>query len=150
MLFAIFALNVGHSSYFCNTECRLLNGITVKFYLHVDDALDLTAEHAIGGVVGLLSNAFFGTNAIIALDGVNTSVQGGFLDSNWKQLYIQFAYICASVGYTFIVTAIIAKAIDMIPGLHLRTSEEGEALGMDDMEVCSGSLSHDASLIFLK
>lgn len=101
----------------------------------MDDALDLTAEHAIGGVIGLLANGFFGTNAVIALDGVNTSVQGGFLDSNWKQLYIQFAYICATVGYSFVVTAIIAKLIDMIPGLHLRTTEEGESLGMDDAEV---------------
>lgn len=101
----------------------------------MDDALDLTAEHAIGGVIGLLANGFFGTNAVIALDGVNTSIQGGFLDSNWKQLYIQFAYICATVGYSFVVTAIIAKLIDMIPGLHLRTTEEGESLGMDDVEV---------------
>lgn len=107
----------------------------VKLYLRIDDALDLTAEHAIGGIIGLLSNAFFGTRAIIALDGVNTAVVGGFLDSNWKQLYIQIAYICATVAYTFVVTALIAKTIDMIPGLQLRSSEEGESLGMDDIEV---------------
>jgi ammonium transporter, Amt family len=107
----------------------------VKLYLRIDDALDLTAEHAIGGIIGLLSNAFFGTRAIISLDGVNTAVVGGFLDSNWKQLYIQIAYICATVTYTFVVTALIAKTIDMIPGLQLRASEEGESLGMDDIEV---------------
>lgn len=28
----------------------------VKFYIGIDDALDLAAEHAIGGVVGLLAN----------------------------------------------------------------------------------------------
>lgn len=102
----------------------------------MDDALDLTAEHAIGGIIGLLVNGFFGTKAVISLDDVNTSVIGGFLDSNWKQLYIQAAYICATVGYTFVVTALIAKTIDMIPGLHLRSTEEAEALGMDDTEVC--------------
>jgi Amt family ammonium transporter len=113
----------------------------------MDDALDLTAEHAIGGVIGLLANGFFGTNAVIALDGVNTSIQGGFLDSNWKQLYIQFAYVCATVGYSFVVTAIITKSIDMIPGLHLRTTEEGESLGMDDVEVSfESSLSSRARL----
>lgn len=95
----------------------------------------MAAEHAIGGIIGLLANAFFGTSAIISLDGVNTSVVGGFLDSNWKQLYIQFAYICVVVAYTFIVTALIAKAIDTIPGLQLRASEEAESLGMDDIEV---------------
>lgn len=108
---------------------------SVKFYLHIDDALDLTAEHAIGGVIGLLCNAFFATSTIISLDGVNTSTKGGFLDSNWKQLYIQVAYICATVSYSFVVSALLAKAIDIIPGLHLRSSEEGEALGMDEVEV---------------
>jgi Amt family ammonium transporter len=39
------------------------------------------------------------------------------------------------VAYTFIVTALIAKAIDTIPGLQLRASEEAESLGMDDIEV---------------
>jgi ammonium transporter, Amt family len=103
----------------------------------VDDALDLAAEHAIGAVVGLLANGFFGTSTIISLDGVNTSVMGGFLDSHWKQLYVQFAYTCATVAYSFVVTALIAKTIDMIPGLKLRTSEEGESLGVDEMEVSS-------------
>ena len=107
----------------------------------MDDALDLTAEHAIGGIVGLLANAFFSTNAIIALDGVNTSIQGGFLDSNWKQLYIQIGYICATVAYAFVVTAVLAKLLDVIPGLHLRTTEEGETLGMDDMEVSPALMS---------
>jgi Amt family ammonium transporter len=102
----------------------------------VDDALDLTAEHAIGGIIGLIANGFFGTSAVISLDDVNTSVVGGFLDSNWKQLYIQAVYVAAVVGYTFVVTALIAKAIDMIPGLQLRSTEQGEALGMDDTEVC--------------
>lgn len=117
--------------------------------MRVDDALDLTAEHAIGGIIGLLANAFFATSSIISLDGVNTSITGGFLDHNWKQLYIQIAYICAAVAYTFVVTALIAKAIDLIPGLHLRTSEEGESLGMDDMEVCRDSLSAIHHLIDL-
>jgi Amt family ammonium transporter len=113
-----------------------LTVVLVKFYLHVDDALDLTAEHAIGGMVGLMANAFFATRGVISLDGVNISVTGGFLDSNWKQLYIQFAYVCATVGYSFVITALIAKGLDVIPGLQLRSSEEGESLGMDDMEVC--------------
>lgn len=109
--------------------------VLVKFYLRIDDALDLTAEHAIGGMVGLLCNALFAKSEIISLDGVNTSISGGWLDHNYKQLYVQIAYICATTAYSFVVTALIAKAIDIIPGLHLRSTEEGESLGMDDMEV---------------
>lgn len=83
----------------------------------------------------MLFNGFFASHTIIALDGVNTNVNGGFIDRNWKQLYIQFAYACAVCGYTFVATAIIAKAIDVIPGLHLRTTPEGEVLGLDETEV---------------
>ncbi|KAF7971840.1 hypothetical protein HWV62_19859 [Athelia sp. TMB] len=119
----------------CNFATKL------KFYLGIDDALDLLAEHAIGGVVGLLFNGFFATSDIISLDDVNYSTKGGFLDSNWKQLYIQFAYICATVFYTFVVSAAIAKGLDMIPGLHLRSDEEGESLGMDEVEI--GEFAND-------
>jgi Amt family ammonium transporter len=107
----------------------------LKFFLRIDDTLDITAAHGIGGIVGLLANGFFSSNAVIALDGVNTSVRGGFLDSNWKQLPIQMGYIAATAVYTFVVTAFIAHLIDMTPGLQLRTTEEGEFLGPDDTEI---------------
>lgn len=103
--------------------------------LRIDDALDLGAEHAIGGIVGLFFNGLFADSSLIALDGVNTSVSGGWINHNWKQLYIQIAYICATVGYTFVVTATLAKLLDMIPFLQLRASSDDEALGMDDTQV---------------
>ncbi|KIM84631.1 hypothetical protein PILCRDRAFT_818210 [Piloderma croceum F 1598] len=119
----------------CNVATKL------KFYLGVDDALDLTALHGVGGVIGLLFNGFFATKSVISLDGVNTSVIGGLVDSNWRQLYIQGAYVAATTGYTFVVTALIVKGIDMIPGLQLRASEESETLGTDDMEI--GEFAND-------
>jgi len=105
----------------------------IKFLLRIDDSLDVFAEHAVGGMVGLVFNGFFASDTIIGLDGVNTGIiTGGFLNSNWKQLYIQIAYIVACTAYTFVVSAALAKVIDMIPGLKLRASEEAELLGMDD------------------
>ncbi|KAM7202168.1 ammonium transporter [Rhypophila sp. PSN 637] len=107
-------------------------GTKMKFMLGIDDALDVWAEHGIGGIVGLLFNAFFAADYIIGLDGVNGGVPGGWLNHNWKLLYIQVAYIVAATAYAFVMSALIAKGIDMIPGLHLRASEEAELLGMDD------------------
>ncbi|KAI0358991.1 ammonium transporter [Trametes cingulata] len=107
----------------------------LKYILRIDDALDLCAEHAIGGMVGLLGNALFADSEIIALDGVNTSANGGWLNGHWKQLYIQFAYVCACTAYSFVVTALIARAIDLVPTLHLRATPEEEVLGMDDAEI---------------
>ncbi|KAH6853411.1 ammonium transporter [Chaetomium sp. MPI-CAGE-AT-0009] len=107
-------------------------GTKVKFMIGIDDALDVFAEHGIGGIVGLIFNALFAADYIIALDGVNMSATGGFLNHNYRQLYVQVAYIVASCAYTFVMSAIIAKIIDVIPGLHLRASSEAELLGMDD------------------
>ena len=91
-------------------------------------------------MVGLLFNGLFADSAIIALDGVNTSARGGWLDHNWKQLYVQLAYVVACTAYAFVVTALIAAGLNRVPGLYLRASVEDEMLGMDDTEV--GLLSY--------
>jgi Amt family ammonium transporter len=109
----------------------------VKFLVGIDDALDLFAEHAIGGIIGLMLNGFFGSTTIIAMDGVNVGIPGGWVDHNWKQLYKQFAYVCAGCGYTFVMTALLAKGVDLVPGLQLRSTPDAERLGMDEVEVSS-------------
>ena len=91
--------------------------------------------------MGLLLNAFFGDRSIISLDGVSTAVDGGFINYNWAALYKQVCYILATCSYTFVVTALIAKGIDMIPGLRLRAGSVDEALGMDEVEVGPGFFS---------
>ncbi|TFK36785.1 ammonium transporter [Crucibulum laeve] len=107
----------------------------IKFIVRIDDALDLFAEHAVGGIIGLLLNAFFASTTIIAADDVNIGIPGGWIDRNWKQLYMQVAYVIATCAYTFVVTALIAKGVDLIPGLQLRSTAEGERLGMDEVEI---------------
>lgn len=100
------------------------------------------AEHGIAGIVGLIFNAFFGADYIIGLDGVNGGViNGGWLNQNWKQLYIQIAYVVACCAYAFVISAILAYGIDKIPGLKLRASEEAELLGMDDDQL--GEFAYD-------
>ncbi|SPN96745.1 probable ammonium transporter MEAA [Cephalotrichum gorgonifer] len=116
-------------------------GTKIKFMVGIDDSLDVFAEHAIGGIVGLLFNAFFAEDWIIGLDGVNVGITGGFMNHNYKQIYIQIAYIFATSAYAFVMSAVIAKAIDFIPGLHLRASEEAELLGLDDDQ--HGEFSYD-------
>lgn len=104
--------------------------------------MDVFAEHGVAGIVGLLFNALFGDDSIFGLDGVNTGTPtGGWVIHNWKQMYIQIAYIAATSAYAFVVSAIIAFAINMIPGLNLRASEEAELLGMDDDQL--GEFAYD-------
>jgi Amt family ammonium transporter len=114
----------------------------IKYWIRIDDSMDVLAEHGIAGIVGLIFNAFFGDDAIVGLDGVNTgSGTGGWVIHNYKQLYIQIAYIVATAAYSFIMSAIIAYTINAIPGLNLRASEEAELLGMDDDQL--GEFAYD-------
>lgn len=115
---------------------------TVKYWLKIDDTMDVFAEHGIAGMLGLMANALFGATYIIGLDGVNTGIiQGGWLDHNWRQFYVQLAYICAATGWSFVVSLLLAYLVNIIPGLHLRASEEAELLGMDDDQL--GEFAYD-------
>ncbi|RDA89744.1 hypothetical protein CP533_1061 [Ophiocordyceps camponoti-saundersi (nom. inval.)] len=116
-------------------------GTHIKHFVRIDDSLDVFAEHAIGGCVGLIFNGFFASGTIIGLDGVNVGAKGGFLDRNFALLGWQIAVIVAASAYAFVVSAIVAKAVDIIPGLHLRASDEAELLGMDDNQ--HGEYSYD-------
>jgi len=113
----------------------------IKYWIRIDDSMDIFAEHGIAGIVGLIFNALFAADYIIGLDGVNAGATGGWLNSNWSQLYIQLAYIVAASAYTFVVAAALAYLVNFIPGLHLRASEEAELLGMDDDQL--GEFAYD-------
>ena len=124
------------------TAQALLTTPLVKYWIRIDDSMDVFAEHGVAGMVGLLANAIFGADYIVSLDGVNAPYKPlGWIQHNWKQLYIQIAYIVAASAYAFCVSAILAFAIDKIPGLKLRASEEAELLGMDDDQL--GEFAYD-------
>ncbi|ODV78471.1 ammonium transporter [Suhomyces tanzawaensis NRRL Y-17324] len=118
----------------CNFSTKL------KYICRVDDSLDVLAEHGIAGIIGLIFNALFGSSTVIGYDGV-TDHLGGWIDHNWKQLYIQIAYILATAGYSAGVTAILCFVIDKIPGLHLRIDYNAEEVGVDEDQI--GEFAYD-------
>ena len=85
-----------------------------------DDALDVVGVHGFGGLVGILLVSFFASTTLGGtVEGLNMG----------KQFGIQaFAGIGAAV-YTFIVSFIILKVIDLVSGL--RVDEETEVSGLD-------------------
>lgn len=111
--------------------------------------MDVFAEHGVAGMIGLIFNALFGVDYVVGLDGVNTGASnpetgtgiGGWPIGNYRQFYIQLAYILACTGYAFVMSAILAYIVNYIPGLHLRASEEAELLGMDDDQL--GEFAYD-------
>ncbi|KAG5338223.1 Ammonium transporter 1 [Termitomyces sp. J132] len=118
----------------CNFATQL------KFILGYDDALDIFATHAVGGVVGNILTALFAQASVAHFDGF-TLIPGGWIDHHYIQLGYQLADSVAGLSYSFVMTTIILWIMHFIPGLSLRSSEETEILGVDDVEM--GEFAYD-------
>ncbi len=88
-----------------------------------DDSLDAFGVHCIGGMWGALATGIFATKV------VNSAGADGLLLGNPKQLLIQAAAVGVTLVYSFVVTLIIYKVVDMIVGV--RAVQEDEVLGLD-------------------
>jgi ammonium transporter, Amt family len=76
----------------------------------------------------------FAADYIAHLDGT-TIISGGFLSHHYIQIAYQLADSVAGFAYSFGGSCLILVALNFIPGMHLRASEEDEIMGMDDTEV---------------
>ncbi len=101
--------------------CALAVGLKYKF--RYDDSLDVVGIHLIGGIIGTLLIGVLATEAAPA--GVNGLLYGGGTEQLGKQAIGAFAVL----GYSLIVTAIIALIIKAVMGF--RVDEESEAEGVD-------------------
>ncbi|KAL8405456.1 hypothetical protein RB596_004356 [Gaeumannomyces avenae] len=110
------------------TACNFATKI--KFLIGIDDALDIFAEHCIGGIVGNLLTGIFAANYIARLDGALV-ISGGWLNGNYIQLAYQLADCVAGFSYSFVMTCLILFIMNLIPGLSLRVTAEEEEEGLD-------------------
>jgi Amt family ammonium transporter len=90
----------------------------------LDDALDVFAVHGIGGIWGALATGIF---AVAAIGGTSGLIEGGNVD----QMLAQIIAVVATLLYSGIVSLVILKVLDVIPGLGLRVSEADEDQGLD-------------------
>jgi ammonium transporter, Amt family len=91
--------------------------LRLKFRFNFDDSLDVVAVHMIGGIIGAL---LLGVLAEQAIGGVSASLE---------QLGRQALSVIVAVAYSFVLSLLIAKAIDATIGL--RASETDERGGLD-------------------
>ncbi len=91
----------------------------------LDDALDVFAVHGVGGIWGAIATGIF---AIAAVGGTN-----GLLNGNGEQMVTQVVAVGATLAYSLVVSLVILKVLDVIPGLGLRISEHDEDEGLDIM-----------------
>src|SRR6059058_1570362 len=98
--------------------------VALKYRLGYDDALDVVGVHLVGGVVGALLIGFLGSTRATGI-----GIDGLFYGGGWHLLKLQAIAVGAAVGYSFVATLVIAKAIDLVMGLRITRDEELE--GMD-------------------
>ncbi len=95
----------------------------IKAKFGYDDTLDAFGVHGIGGIWGALGTGLFATKA------VNSAGADGLFYGNPAQLFIQLKAVLVTFVYSFIVTFIIMKVIDVVMGL--RVTQEDETMGLD-------------------
>ena len=105
-------------SIFIGTLAAMVSNIVAELLKHktgLDDPLDVFACHGVGGMVGMMLTGLFGSKA------VNVAVQDG-------QFLIQLKGLAVAVGYSFIVSFIIFKFINLILPMRVTAEEEEEGL----------------------
>jgi Amt family ammonium transporter len=92
-----------------------------RIHRQLDESLDAWAIHGMGGLWGTLATGVF---AVAAIGGF-----AGLVEGNTPQFLANAVGAFAALGYTFIVTYIIATVIDRTMGL--RVTEDEEYVGLD-------------------
>ena len=97
--------------------------VYLRTRIQIDDALEVFAVHGVGGIWGAIATGIF---AVSAIGGT-----AGAIDGNAGQLVTQLLAVVATMAYSFIVTLVILKVLDLVPGLGLRVSPASEDVGLD-------------------
>jgi Amt family ammonium transporter len=97
--------------------------VSIKFRFGYDDSLDVVGIHMVGGILGTILVGFIADPD--APNGVAGLFYGGGLDLLWRQVVA----VVAVVVYCFVVTWLIAKALDKTIGL--RVHHDKEVAGLD-------------------
>jgi Amt family ammonium transporter len=88
----------------------------------LDDTLDVFPCHGVGGMVGMLLTGVFATKA------VNSAGNDGLFFGNPAFFLTQLKAMAIAVGYSFAVSFLIFKFINLILPLRVTASEEEEGL----------------------
>ena len=98
--------------------------VRVRSKMGFDDSLDVVGVHGVGGAWGAVSTGIF---AVAAVSGL--SYAGGVIEGDWFRLRDALIGVVAVGGYSFILTFVILKVLDLTMGI--RVSEDEEELGLD-------------------
>ncbi|MGV9268729.1 ammonium transporter [Kitasatospora sp. NPDC003701] len=100
--------------------------ISLKYRFGFDDSLDVVGVHAVGGAIGSLLVGLFATGT------VGQTAKGLFYGGGLEQLGKQAMGVAVVGAYSFVLSWLLAKAIDSTVGF--RVAEDVEVAGIDQAE----------------
>jgi Amt family ammonium transporter len=98
----------------------------IKGRLGLDESLDVFACHGLGGLWGALATGLFATKT------VNSAGADGLFYGNAGQFLTQLVAALSAVGFSFVVTYVLAKILHAT--MDLRVSSNEEEVGLDVSE----------------
>jgi Amt family ammonium transporter len=98
--------------------------VQLRAKLSFDDSLDVVGVHGVGGMWGAIATGLFATAAVSGLPYAD-----GLFHGHAQQVWDQSVGILAVGAYSFVLTFVILKVLDLTMGI--RVSEEEEELGLD-------------------
>jgi Amt family ammonium transporter len=114
-------------------------GIQYRARTRLDDSLDVTPAHGLGGVVGALLTGVF---ASAAWGGT-----AGLFEGNARQVAVQAAGVVATLVYSGLASWVLLKLVGLV--LPLRPAVRDEAVGLDVTEHGEEAYTHGEGAILV-
>ncbi len=95
----------------------------VKVKLGYDDSLDAFGVHGVGGIWGALATGLWANKEI------NAAGNNGLFYGNPGLFLVQLKAVLVTIVYSFVVSFVLFKLVDLLMGL--RVSEDEERIGLD-------------------
>lgn len=106
----------------CGVCCCLAVGL--KYALGYDDSLDVVGVHLVGGLVGTLAIGLLADPALMPEATLEAHGAGLFLGGGLGLLGAQALGALACLAYSFVLTFVLAKALDSTMGLRIGPADE--------------------------
>jgi Amt family ammonium transporter len=100
--------------------------VSLKHKTRLDDTLDVFPCHGLGGMVGVVMTGLFATKM------VNSAGNDGLFYGNIDFFIVQLKTLAIAVTYSFVVSYIIFKVINIIDPIRVTALEE--ELGLDESQ----------------
>jgi len=107
-------------------------GVKIKNKFGFDDALDVVGVHGVGGTLGALLTGLFASTAASGAVEFLGGTNGLFYGGGFAQLGKQAIGVLAAWAFSFVLSLVILKVIDLAVGLRAEPDAEETGLDLSD------------------